>query len=129
MRVLLRKRYYCDHCKRAGGSRVHMEKHEKGCTNNPGRVCGMCALVGSESFPAAELQRVLNTEGWQALCDKVENCPACILATQRQADTSGVPSLPYDDPRLDGLQRWSFKDALKSWWDDYNANRDDGGPY
>lgn len=41
MKVLLRKRYYCDYCKRAGGSRVHMEKHEKGCTNNPKRECGI----------------------------------------------------------------------------------------
>lgn len=26
MRELLRKRYYCDHCNRSGGSKKHMEK-------------------------------------------------------------------------------------------------------
>ena len=129
MRTLLRKRYYCDHCNRAGGSRVHMEKHEQGCTNNPRRVCGMCRLVDSETFPIPELQRILVEEGWQALCDKVENCPACILSANRQLPAEVSASLDYEDPKLKAMGSWDFRTALKQWWDDYNENHRREGPY
>lgn len=42
MRKVQRWRYYCDHCKKVGGSGFHMAKHEVGCTLNPDRKCGLC---------------------------------------------------------------------------------------
>jgi hypothetical protein len=41
-----RWRYYCDHCKKVSGLRSAMEKHEKGCTLNPARDCGICGFLG-----------------------------------------------------------------------------------
>ena len=122
MRVLLRKRYYCDHCKHANGSRIRIEKHEKGCTNNPNRECGICRLIGSETFPIQELQRVMLEDGWQALCEKVEHCPACILAASRQLPAELLASFDYEDPKHD-RKGWDFSAALKDWWDEYNASQ------
>lgn len=45
MRVRKVNRYYCDFCKKANLSRFHMANHERGCTLNPARVCGVCKLV------------------------------------------------------------------------------------
>lgn len=48
MRAMKRWRYYCDHCRKVGGSRSAMEKHERGCTANPARICGVCAACEVE---------------------------------------------------------------------------------
>lgn len=46
MKAVKRWRYYCDHCKKVSGLRSAMEKHEKGCTLNPARECGICGFLG-----------------------------------------------------------------------------------
>ena len=62
MKTKLRQRHYCDFCKKSGGSRYHMERHEKYCTMNPKRECRMC-----------ETARDISVQ-----------CPACRLADFRQ---------------------------------------------
>lgn len=91
-------RYYCDYCRKAGCSAGHMRKHEKGCTANPDRVCGMCKMVEGTQKPLAELVAVF--DGWKPdttssdydpeaqrriklLEDLTDGCPACMLATAR----------------------------------------------
>ena len=107
MKQVKRWRYYCDYCKKSGGSKWHMERHERGCTNNPNRVCGMC----SDAQDCADLSelikivtdsiRHLETETWSIIDSTTEekviaslreltDCPACILAALRQ---SGAPWL------------------------------------
>jgi len=34
-------RYKCDFCKKSNCSGPSVKKHERGCTNNPARICGM----------------------------------------------------------------------------------------
>lgn len=74
MRTAKRWRYYCDHCTKVSGLRTAMEKHEKGCTLNPNRDCGICTIV-SGGMPAttAELIALLpdpakfqRVESWDA---------------------------------------------------------------
>lgn len=43
-RVVTKKVYYCDHCKKKGFHRSRIEEHEKVCTMNPRRECGLCRL-------------------------------------------------------------------------------------
>ncbi len=52
MRTKKVNRYYCDFCKKSGGSAYHMRRHEAGCTANPNRQCGMCNGAG---YDAADL--------------------------------------------------------------------------
>lgn len=100
-------RYYCDFCKKAGCSAYHIRNHEERCTMNPNRVCGMCRLMEQ---PQPELSvliallppTIIKQEGdcldwiaWKSDVDEEAallklreasgNCPACILATLRQA--------------------------------------------
>ena len=111
MRKVKRWRYYCDFCKKSGGSGGHMKKHEAGCTMNPNRVCGMCEIneEGSEQRPMAELLAIIEADGQpsgptdefgcysmeyykkisgpvpDALREATNGCPACILAALRQS--------------------------------------------
>ncbi len=50
MKKVKKWRYYCDFCKKAGTYGPPMAKHEKNCTMNPGRGCGMCDRLDN-SFP------------------------------------------------------------------------------
>lgn len=113
MRERTVKRFYCDFCKKSGGQKAAMAKHEKYCTMNPDRDCRMCHLItGTRPEPMAELLAIIpempdyptivsGDEAWRrweacqekareamiALREKVDNCPACILATIRQKNT------------------------------------------
>jgi len=138
MRKVKRWRYYCDFCKKSGGSGGHMARHEKGCTLNPNRTCNVCAkLLEVDQKPMSELLSVLpnGTEyitedafgfsynGLQEIIDDhmpklrelTENCPACIMAALRQ---SGIP-VPM-------VESFDFTKEMDSIWADINANdRDD----
>jgi len=60
----LRKRYYCEHCGKGGGSAGHMRRHERTCTANPDRECEMCqhTELGHHEIPMAELVAMLPTK-------------------------------------------------------------------
>jgi hypothetical protein len=59
MRRVQRWRYYCDHCKKVSGLRSAMEKHEKGCTLNPARDCGICGFLCTGGAALADLLALL----------------------------------------------------------------------
>lgn len=59
MKAVKRWRYYCDHCKKVSGSRPAMEKHEKGCTLNPARDCGICGFLCTGGAALADLIALL----------------------------------------------------------------------
>lgn len=59
MRAVKRWRYYCDFCKKVSGLRGAMEKHEKGCTLNPKRECGICGFLCTGGTPLTDLLALL----------------------------------------------------------------------
>lgn len=63
MRAVKRWRYYCDYCKKVSGLRSAMEKHEKGCTLNPNRECGICGFLCTGGAPLADLLALLPDPG------------------------------------------------------------------
>ena len=104
-------RYYCEYCKKRGGSGGHIKKHEKHCTLNPNRECGMCELRGESPYKMSDLLNCLPDpepfkwideygfcsypglnksveEAMPALRRLVGECPACIMAALRQ---KGIP--------------------------------------
>jgi hypothetical protein len=118
-------RYACEFCKKSGCSAFHIRKHERGCTANPNRVCGLCAHVGKEQRPINDLVaavRVVTADGdrvvdIQGLRDITGNCPACILAALRQSNVMKWDGDPEDvPPRTD----FDFKTEMKSWWSELN---------
>jgi hypothetical protein len=127
MRKVQRWRYYCDHCKKAGGSAGHMARHERGCTANPARVCGVCAKAGLSSKPLLELiQFVRSKATWHpayedgpvygsidkvavdALRELAGDCPVCMLAALRQSNVY-APSEAFD-----------MKAELRKVWSEVN---------
>lgn len=108
-----------------------MKRHESGCTNNPGRICRMCVLLaeagGPEPAPPrAALIGVMDTEGFKAMCEAANNCPACILSALRTYNFEGDAETPggVRGPE-DGRERWSYKAAKEVWWSHYNdSDRD-----
>ena len=140
-------RYYCDFCKKSGGSGGHMKKHEKHCTMNPDRVCSMCEYIGmSEQKPIAELVAVvpnwedyaveeedwvnhstyisLNSKWEPAINEAVKklreltcDCPACILAALRQS-VSNMNFVPYATFNFSA----EMKERLKDCSEDHSIN-------
>jgi hypothetical protein len=113
MRKVKRWRYYCEYCKKSGGSGYHMESHERGCTNNPNRKCGMCGTC----TPVATLIEALGDgKDLSKIRKEADNCPACILAAIRQS------KLQYmcDDEGMGFRVDFDFKAEKAEWWKNVN---------
>ena len=122
MKTVMRPRYYCDHCNKGSGSPSFMRRHEGGCTANPQRRCRMCALAHEEfgeqpAPPRDELRKVLDSEGFKAMCEAANHCPACILSVVRLLNYPGDEEGPggVSGP-ADGRQSWSYTKAKDEWW-------------
>ncbi len=112
-------RYYCEFCKKSGGSGGHIKKHELHCTLNPDRKCGMCNLAGEDPekidvllsiLPDPKKYKMPDGFGffeWPGLAKEVEEvmpelrektqgCPVCIMAALRQKGIS-VPMITTFD--------------------------------
>lgn len=136
MRTAMRPRYYCDHCNKGNGSPSAMRRHERGCTANPQRICGMCSMLAREGGPEPApplsiLLDTLDTEGFKAMCDLANDCPACILAALRvrnmPADADGLCRVAGPE---DGRNDWSYTQAKTQWWAEWNsAQAEREGPY
>lgn len=120
MKQVKRWRYYCEFCKKAGGVARHIEKHEKRCTANPNRECGVCPLMEESQTPMADLQAALIV-GYKELREAANNCPACILAALRQAPDGNFNLESQQDGRFD----FDFKSEMKSIYDDALTSRRD----
>jgi hypothetical protein len=138
MRQVKRWRYYCDHCRKAGGSKGHMVAHENGCTANPNRKCRICALAPFDPMPLSGLiglcQKVatcnggpdpegpgyytIDAAGLAQLREAADGCPVCMFAAMRQAKV--WPAYPLE---------FKLKEELAPVWsgiNDKHAARDRG---
>lgn len=127
-------RYKCDHCSKAGCNGGHIAKHERRCTANPQRVCGMCALVGETQHTMTELFVPIQTaiacysRTWgigphepdeidvSGLRVLTKNCPACMLAALRQfrsfAGFTIIAAQPY----------YNMKEECEAWFKQYRQS-------
>jgi len=130
-------RYYCEFCKKAGCSAGHIAKHEKHCTGNPDRVCGMCEMVDEEQKPMPELLAVMPDYTGVNVCGVIDEaipyrravavamvrlskltlCPACTLAALRQRGCAGFSDYDFKSER----------DKVLSDWNEIQCARDFGG--
>lgn len=119
MRTKKITRHYCDFCSKGGFFRAKMEAHEKGCTANPNRVCGMCRVAGEDQQPAEVLEAAMQKDvaakrtqdSWgveielDALRVAANHCPSCILATIRKTDICFA---------------FNVKDEFRAFWAEHN---------
>lgn len=136
MRVKKVNRYYCDYCKKSGCNAYWIRKHEERCTLNPNRLCGYCKMLDNKQLPIDELIALLPNpddykrtstefEGFEFLSNQLttavnnslrklrditDSCPACIMASLRQA---GIPVPMATD--------FDFGKESKEIWDAINA--------
>ena len=123
MKSQMRWRHYCDHCKKSTSTKPAMIKHESACTANPNRVCSMCARMGEVQLTMEQLTEAY-LKGFKALREACNDCPACILATDRQYHKG----LGWDHPANTERGEWEFKAACKEFWTNYSS-RDEGERY
>jgi hypothetical protein len=110
--------YYCEFCKKHYLSAASMAIHEKICTLNPDRGCGMCEAAGLGPNDAYKAVEVLKREGIESLHDYVDACPACMLAAVR---LSGLQD--DDSEKGDEVRAWSYSTAKDDFWKQVNADQ------
>ena len=129
MRTKRVNRYYCEFCRKSGGSAGHMVRHEEHCTMNPHRKCRMCesidtpqpdirsllsALPNAETFevPAqfgiGKAYRGLD-DGIRAgieRCKSITECPICIFAALRQSGLIHFTDTGVFDLKAEMAKTW-----------------------
>jgi hypothetical protein len=119
----MRPRYYCDFCKKSGGSKHHMQRHESSCTRNPDRECLMCryALCKTSKEDVEKMVKIIldsiieYDKGdfyTEVFCDglsesivmeqirEISPCPACILSALVLAKKPSMfPSFDYKEEK------------------------------
>lgn len=130
MRKEKRWRYFCDYCKKSGGSKYYLEKHEKGCTLNPERDCGFCSAAEYQQQDLNELIEILKKQvsinkespDWKAaikeLREATEGCPVCMLAAIRQSKLFGWEKEQYSEFNL-----FDFKKEVAAFWAEVNDDQ------
>ena len=127
MRIRHVIRYYCEFCPRGYFKKPSAERHEKGCTANPNRVCGLCeyAVPPLKQEPMDKLVACLSWDkddyGMDDLRKLSEGCPGCILAAIRQ---SGMLKQAKDEGEFVDF-KFDFKKELEAWWSTANESRID----
>ena len=71
--------------------------------------------------PRDELVRIMDAQGFAAMCKAANDCPACILSALRTKNGFDPETGPYVDGPDDGRNEWSYASAKKEWWDNWNA--------
>ena len=124
MRKVKRWRYYCDFCKKAGGSGGHIATHEKHCTKNPDRDCRLeCDTIDLPDLIEKYRKQLITKVDSLGFVDVVEmpdikdikndtgNCPNCTLTILRCADLISSYRGNFD-----------YKKELEGWWAEVNES-------
>jgi hypothetical protein len=108
-------RYYCDFCKKGGCSGGHIAKHERSCTRNPNRVCGVCREAHLEQKPTADLLAALKANGVEGVQAVASGCPACVMAA--------IHALRKEEPleqvgggEYDNYIDFNYRTAADAFW-------------
>jgi len=133
MLTKIKKVYYCEHCGRHRLTPNSIEKHEKGCTANPNRVCGVCECATTMKDLLAKYEGRFgiyvetNSLGYESrsarwarepvtldeLRTDTDGCPVCMLAVIRQCDLNNSPGeFSTFDYQTEHRQYWQEKNDL-----------------
>jgi len=127
MKSKLQMRHWCEHCKKSGSRAPAILKHERGCTNNWQRTCGMCERAGNVQESSDALWAAFMSGGFPAMRQLCAECPACTLMILRRKAKLREPDDWASGPNPDdGRGAFDFKAECKAFWADIN---DSGASY
>jgi len=134
MLVKMKNVYYCEHCGRHRLTAHSIEKHEKGCTLNPNRSCGVCNDSNIVELLAKYKDRFVivddvDNRGYRTeisnwtgdpltlneLRTDTEGCPVCILAVIRQCNLNRSPG---------DFTEFEYQAEHRGYWAERNAEYD-----
>jgi len=70
-----------------------------------------------------ELIRVMDANGFAAMCEVANHCPACILSALRTKNGLDPETGPYVAGPADGREAWDYKQSKEVWWSDFSDRR------
>lgn len=114
MKKVKKWRYYCDYCKKSGASEYHMRNHEKKCTSNPDRICGICDVARFTQQSSEKLKEAYKHGGLKELRELSDNCPVCILATLKASMTPEEVFERYE-------KEFDYNKELEEFWQEHNS--------
>jgi hypothetical protein len=135
MKTVKKNVYYCDFCKKRSLSAGAMRKHEKHCTANLNRECGLCKekydymeiietlkkrynLITTEydGFTSCSVEWIEEPLTIEEIKDLVEGCPACTLTIIRKLDD--IIKIKYNE------LNYNYKHDVTNWWNEKNKEED-----
>lgn len=125
MRTKTVQRFYCDHCSKGMFRKADMAKHEITCIVNPSRACWLCESgTGTIDYKALadefkkqpgvdyddkhDTYECKSTEAINWLYNKVDGCPACVLAVLKQG-------------KVFSFEVFNYREHLAEWHREKNA--------
>lgn len=142
MRQAKRWRYYCDFCKKSGGRKDIIVKHERGCTARPDRICGLCdhrgevqpeltALTGfidtyCKDLPRYDIYldsvRMRDRDMISVSSDKLDPMVEELGKLANECPACMLAALRQ--AKTETYSNFKFKERLDAWWAEENANRE-----
>jgi len=142
MRVETKKIYYCEYCKKKSMRKDIMKKHEKICTENVNRECGICKLLKNDRSDIKSISEIALTmikhketsrecggviditilneaEVLDYIREKTNSCPNCILSVIKQIRKNIDVWFPS----------FKYKNEFEAMMQDINADRNGYGEY
>lgn len=129
MKVITKKVFYCDHCKKHNLTKQSMQSHEEKCLYNPKRICKAAYCPGnqisqehidllkdmSNGNPFDE-SRSVETEDIEKLRnDLLDGCPICALAVLCQT------KVDYKKEGITFYWQYDFKPINDKLYEEYLA--------
>jgi len=144
VRQVKRWRYYCDFCKKSGGRKDCIVKHERGCTACPDRVCGLCLHCGEvqpelstltgfidtycKDLPRYDIyaddgiRRIRDREMLSVSGDKLD--PMVEELTELANHCPACILAALRQAKTETYSNFKFKESMDAWWAEENANRE-----
>lgn len=99
---------------------------------NPNRICGMCRMLHERGGPDPAPNRdaliaILNSDGFKAMREAANCCPACVLSVVRTLNYIDDEQGPMVAGPDDGRREWQYKKEKQEWWSEWNADQNQFG--
>jgi len=101
-----------------------MIRHERGCTLNPNRLCGVCRQkwdVEHAQLLIKALGDGKSKESVDALREAADGCHACMLAAVR---LSGIQKPSDEDGPGFSVEHFEYQREKKRYWDEADEDRE-----
>lgn len=130
MKERLVKKWLCEHCKKSGGRRDIIERHESACTGNPNRTCRCCLMASQKQASIRELLTALAKDiDDEPYADQLQESDGFgVKLTSLRAITSGCPACILTAIRNSPQPVWAdftFADEMAAWLEIHGTQRGD----